>query len=135
MFANRAKVLLIVSQEVVDRARGLAGKTTITLKLPVSLQIVFRALIEEGLKRADDPLLLRNIERQAAAVRHIRIAARRGGRDRVSTGIAPREAGSNRTIGSGRAGRQDGRRNEGATRRGRVERRAASHRRGRDRRV
>jgi len=47
---NRTKVLLILSQDVVDRARIVAGKATITLKLPVSLQIVLRALIREGLK-------------------------------------------------------------------------------------
>jgi hypothetical protein len=31
----------------------LAGKTTAALKLPVSLQIVLRALIEVGLKQED----------------------------------------------------------------------------------
>jgi hypothetical protein len=47
------------------------------LKLPVSLQIVLRALIEEGLKRDDRPALLANVEGQAKAVRHKRSMARR----------------------------------------------------------
>ena len=42
-----------------------AGKTTASLKLPVSLQIVLRALIEEGLKRENNTALLANIESQA----------------------------------------------------------------------
>ncbi len=44
MFAEKARVLLILPQDVLDRARVLAGKTTTTLKLPVSLQNVLRAL-------------------------------------------------------------------------------------------
>ena len=71
MFANKSKILLVLSADVVDRARVVAGKATTTLKLPVSLQIVLRALIEEGLKRKD-PALLENFERQARAVRDIR---------------------------------------------------------------
>jgi len=81
MFANKTGVLLILSQDVVDRARVFAGKATTTLKLPVSLQIVLRALIEEGLKRDSDGALLANVEGQAKAVRQIRSAARRGRRD------------------------------------------------------
>ena len=72
MFENRARVLLILSQDALDRARVVAGKATTALKLPVSLQIVLRALIEEGLKRDDHPALLANIEGQAKAVRHKR---------------------------------------------------------------
>ena len=79
MFDNKTKVLLILSQDVLDRARVVAGKATITLKLPVSLQIVLRALIEEGLKRDDHPALLANVEGQAKAVRHMRSQARREG--------------------------------------------------------
>ena len=75
MFANKTKVLLVLPAEVLDRARVLAGKATTQLKLPVSLQIVLRALIEEGLKRGA-PGLLENFERQARAVRDIRRAAR-----------------------------------------------------------
>jgi hypothetical protein len=78
MFANRTRVLLILPQEIVDRARVLAGKATTALKLPVSLQIVLRALIEEGLRRDDDAALVANVEGQAKAVRQIRSLARRG---------------------------------------------------------
>ena len=76
MLKDRTTVLLILSRGSLDRARALAGRATAALKLAVSLQIVFRALIEQGLKR-NDPALLRNIERQAQAVREIRAAARR----------------------------------------------------------
>ncbi len=76
MFANNTRVLLVLSRDVLDRARVFAGKATAALKLPVSLQIVLRALIGEGLKRSDDPALLANVE----AVRHIRSTARQGGR-------------------------------------------------------
>jgi len=80
MLGNKTKVLLILSQEAVDQARIVAGKATITLKLPVSLQIVLRALIGEGLKRDDYPTLLANVESQAKAVRRLRSVARQGGR-------------------------------------------------------
>ena len=79
MLGNKTKVLLILSQEVVDQARIVAGKATITLKLPVSLQIVLRALIEEGLKRDNHPALFANVEGQAKAVRHQRSMAGRAG--------------------------------------------------------
>ena len=92
MVENRTKVLLILSQDTLDRARVVAGKTTTALKLPVSLQIVLRALIEEGLKRDGHPTLLANIEGQARAVRQKRGAARRAG----GPG-APRESSGNRT--------------------------------------
>ena len=72
MFANRTGVLLVLPGDLLDRARVLAGKATMALRLPVSLQIVLRALIGEGLKRADDPALLANVEGQAKAVRDIR---------------------------------------------------------------
>lgn len=101
MFANEAKVLLIVSQDILDRARVFAGRATTILKLPVSLQIVLRALIEEGLKRGDDPAVMVNVERQAQTVRHIRTMARQGGRsaNRASVGrrAAPSTRGSRRT--------------------------------------
>src|SRR5438034_9484489 len=79
MFANKTRVLLILPQDALDRARVLAGKATTTLKLPVSVQIVLRALIEEGLKRDGDRNLLANIESQAQTVRRIRRRAARGG--------------------------------------------------------
>ena len=77
MFENKTKVLLILPQDVLDRARVLAGEATTTLKLAVSVQIVLRALIEEGLKRSGDPAVLANVESQARAVRHQRSMARR----------------------------------------------------------
>ena len=79
MFTNKTKVLLVLTQSVLDRARVLAGKATTALKLPVSLQIVLRALIEEGLKRANHPALFANVEEQAKAVRHQRTMAGRAG--------------------------------------------------------
>src|SRR5947208_2948652 len=79
MFTEKTRVLLILSQDILDRARVCAGRATATLKLPVSLQIVLRALIEEGLKRDDHPALLANVEGQAKAVRHKRSMARREG--------------------------------------------------------
>jgi len=76
MFANETRVLVILPQELVDRARVFAGRATTSMKLPVSLQIILRALIEEGLKRPDDRGLLANVANQATMVRRIRIAAR-----------------------------------------------------------
>ncbi len=86
MRENKTRVLLILSQDVLDRARVMAGKATTTLKLPVSVQIVLRALIEEGLKRDGHPTLGANIEGQALAVRQKRRAARRAGGKRTTTG-------------------------------------------------
>jgi hypothetical protein len=80
MSADKARVLLILPRDVLDRARVLAGKATTALKLSVSLQIVLRSLIEAGLQRDGDPTLLARIEGQAQAVRRIRSAARRRGR-------------------------------------------------------
>jgi len=77
VFESETRVLIILPRELVDRARELAGRATISVKLPVSLQIVFRALIEEGLKRPTNPDLLANISRQAQTVRRIRSEARR----------------------------------------------------------
>jgi len=77
MFEKKTKVLLMLSPDVLDRARVLAGKATAALKLPVSLQIVLRALIGEGLKREDHPAFLANVEGQAKAVRHQRSVAGR----------------------------------------------------------
>jgi hypothetical protein len=76
MFETRTRVLLVLSRDALDRARVVGGKATIALKLPVSLQIVLRALIEEGLKRDDHPALLANVESQAKAVRQKRSMAR-----------------------------------------------------------
>lgn len=77
MFPSETRVLVILPRELVDRARALAGRATTAMRLPVSLQIVLRALIEEGLKRPTDPQLLANVNRQAETVRRIRRQARR----------------------------------------------------------
>ena len=78
MQADKTRVLLVLPQDLLDRSRVLAGRATASLKLPVSVQIVVRALVEEGLKRSDDRALLANIESQARAVRRIRSTARQG---------------------------------------------------------
>jgi hypothetical protein len=101
MFENETRVLLTLPQDVLDRARVLAGKATSTLKLPVSLQIVLRALIEEGLKRDGDRDLLANVAGQAQAVRRIRSRAGQGGgaeeeRRTLRSGIPRRLSGSER---------------------------------------
>ena len=80
MSGDKTKVLLVLSADVLDRARVLAGKATATLKLSVSLQIVLRSLIEAGLKRDNVPALLDSIERQARAMRQSRSVARRHAR-------------------------------------------------------
>src|SRR5439155_23095631 len=76
MADTQTRVLLILAQDVLERARVVADKATVTLKPPVSLQIVLRALIVEGLKRNEHPALLANIGGQAKAVRHKRSMAR-----------------------------------------------------------
>jgi hypothetical protein len=73
---DMTKVLLILPSTVLDRARVVAGRATTTLKLPVSVQIVLRAAVEEGLKQAAGPALLANVERQAKAIRELRSLAR-----------------------------------------------------------
>ena len=95
MFANKTRVLLILPGDVLERARVLEGKATAALKLPVSLQIILRALIEEGLKREDDRALLANVEGQALAVRRLRSLGRRAGRSDGERGnvepVSPRK--------------------------------------------
>jgi hypothetical protein len=77
MFPSETRVLIILPRDLVDRARVLAGRATTSLMMPVSLQIILRALIEEGLRRPSDPGLLANVSRQAETVRRIRRDARR----------------------------------------------------------
>jgi len=96
MFANKTRVLLVLPEDVLGQARVLAGRATAALKLPVSLQIVLRALIEEGLKRDGDRALLANVEDQAVAVRRLRSLGRRaegaeGGRRNLQAG-SPRKS-------------------------------------------
>ena len=76
MFPNETRVLVILPRDLVDRARVLAGRATTSMRMPVSLQIVLRALIEEGLRRPSDAGLLANVRRQAETVRRIRREAR-----------------------------------------------------------
>ena len=78
MLENRTRLLLILSQDLLDQARVVAGRATTALKLPVSLQIVLRALIWVGLKRESAPALVANIESQARAVRQKRRRVSRG---------------------------------------------------------
>ena len=79
MFADKTRVLLMVPQAVLDRARVFAGEATSRLKRPVSLQMVLRALIDEGLRRNGDRAVLANIEGQVQAVRQIRSRVGRAG--------------------------------------------------------
>jgi hypothetical protein len=89
MFENETRVLIVLPRDLVDRARSVAGRATMTMKLPVSLQIVFRALIEEGLKRPGDEALVANLARQAETVRRIRSEARRRPAARSAPGSRP----------------------------------------------
>jgi hypothetical protein len=77
MFDSEARVLVILPRDLFDRARALAGRATMSMRVPVSLQIVLRALIEEGLKQSKDPDLLANMNRQAETIRRIRRGVRR----------------------------------------------------------
>ena len=79
---DRTRLLLILSQDLLDQARVIAGRATTVLKLPVSLQIVLRALIWVGLKRESHSALFANIESQAKAVREKRSRTRRAGEGR-----------------------------------------------------
>ena len=82
MLENRTRLLLILSQDLLDQARVIAGRATTAFKLPVSLQIVLRALIWVGLKRERYSVLFASIESQARAVRQKRSRARRAGEGR-----------------------------------------------------
>lgn len=72
MFEDKTRVLLAVPQSVLDRARVFAGEATSRLKRPVSLQMVLRALIDEGLRHNGNRAVVANIEAQVQAVRQIR---------------------------------------------------------------
>jgi hypothetical protein len=77
MFESEARVLVTLPRDLLDRARALAGRATMSMRVPVSVQIVLRALIEEGLKQSKDPDLIANMNRQAETIRRIRRDARR----------------------------------------------------------
>ena len=105
MFEDKTKVLLMVPQGVVDRARVFAGEATSKLKRPVSLQMVLRALIDEGLKRDGDRAVLANVEGQVQAVRRIRSRAgreRSGRQDQRMHQSGVRRRVSRRTLQAGR---------------------------------
>lgn len=94
MFEDKTRVLLILPQEILDRARVFAGGATTKLKGPVSLQMVLRALIDEGLKRDGARAILANVEGQVQAVRRIRSQVGRAGRirrPRVDRGVSSRK--------------------------------------------
>jgi hypothetical protein len=86
MFEDKTRVLLVVPQQILDQARVFAGSATTRLKRPVSLQMVLRALIDEGLKRNGDRAVLANVEAQVQAVRRIRSRAGRASIARKSQG-------------------------------------------------
>ena len=82
MFEHKTRILLVIPQGLLDQARVFAGETTSKLKRPVSLQIVLRALIDEGLKRDGDRAVFANVDAQVQAVRRIRSRAARDGSGR-----------------------------------------------------
>jgi hypothetical protein len=101
MFENEGRVLLVLSRDVLDQTRVLAGKATVALKLPVSLQIVLRALLEVGLQAEHHSALLAKIEGQAKAVHQRR---RLGGRA-VAVGKREDVPPGDRRVAAGRARR------------------------------
>jgi hypothetical protein len=115
MFEEKTRVLLILSRDVVDRARVFAGKATTALKLPISLQIVLRALIEEGLKREDHPALLANVEGQAKAVREKRALVRRAGVEGEPSRLRPGPSRELKSRGSHRRRKRGGRESDSVT--------------------
>jgi len=82
MLENRTRLLLVLSQDTLDQARVIAGRATTVLQLPVSLQIVLRALIGVGLKRESHAALFASIESQARTVRQQRRRAGGAGEGR-----------------------------------------------------
>jgi hypothetical protein len=86
MFDNKTSVLLILPQNVVDRARAFAGEATMNFKRSVSLQMVLRAFVDEGLSRHGDRAVLANVARQVEVVRQIRRRAE-GQRNEPPTGL------------------------------------------------
>ena len=88
---RRSAVLLLLPREVVDEARVLGGKATTELKLPVSLQIILRALIQDGLRRSADASLRAAIEREAVMVHERRAARRRRARTAPTRAQARKE--------------------------------------------
>lgn len=86
MITDKTRVILVLPKAMLDRVRALAGRETTALKLPVSVQIVLRALIEEGLKRENDRRVRASITGHAQAVRRIRSRAPRRSDRGATTG-------------------------------------------------
>jgi hypothetical protein len=105
--ADKTRVLLILPRDVLDRARVFAGKATTALRLPVSLQIVLRAMIEEGLNWQTDADIVANVERQAKMIRQIRSRGRRAAEGQANIGEPP-AAGRRRPSRHQRPGRRKG---------------------------
>jgi len=99
MFEDKTRVLLVLPQEVLDRARVFAGSATTRFKRPVSLQMVLRALIDEGLKRNGDRAILANVEAQIQAILRIRSAVAVGRADSVRKNERDRRAVASRRVG------------------------------------
>lgn len=99
MFEDKTRVLLVLPQEVLDRARVFAGSATTRFKRPVSLQMVLRALIDEGLKRNGDRAILANVEAQIQAILRIRSAVAVGRADSVRKNERDRRAVAPRRVG------------------------------------
>ena len=70
-------VFLVTKPLGIYMARVFAGEAMTKLKGPVSLQMVLRALIDDGLRGDRDRALLANIEIQMRAVREVRSRIRR----------------------------------------------------------
>lgn len=96
MFEDKTRILLVIPQGLLDQARVFAGEATSKLKRPVSLQIVLRALIDEGLKRDGDRAVFANVEAQVQAVRRIRSLAGRDGSGRKDQRM--RQSGVRRSV-------------------------------------
>jgi hypothetical protein len=99
MFEDKTRVLLVLPQGVLDRARVFAGSATTRFKRPVSLQMVLRALIDEGLKRDGDRAILANVEAQIHAILRIRSAVAVGRADSARKNERDRRAAPPRRVG------------------------------------
>jgi len=93
MFADQTRTVLLLPQALLDRARVFAGEATSQLKRMVSLQMVLRALIDEGLKQDGGRAVLANVEGQAQAIRRIRSRAGREPRAPASSPVRSSQRG------------------------------------------
>jgi hypothetical protein len=100
MFEDKTRVLLVIPRELLDRARVFAGSATTKFKRPVSLQMVLRAFIDEGLKRDGDRAVLANVEDQIHAILRIRSAAAMGRAGNTGKNERERRGAAARRVGS-----------------------------------